>query len=139
MLESYEENLANLYAKLSQRSPGAGMGLLRDVVIADTDEEARRLWVDSGGFVLNHWFEPFGFRRGLIHPETGALPTPDMAVEHGYVLVGTVDTVSRALERIRNRVPYEWLFLSVYCSLNPHKAVMNTIEKFWTKVLPRIS
>jgi hypothetical protein len=24
-------------------------------------------------------------------------------------------------------------------SLNPHKAVMNTIEKFWTQVLPRIS
>jgi hypothetical protein len=84
-------------------------------------------------------FEPFGFRRGLVDPVTGALPTQDVAVEHGYVLVGTADTVTRSLERILKRCPFEWLFLSLYCSLVPHRAVMRTIEEFWTKVLPRLS
>lgn len=139
MLEVYEEKLVALYAELSGRKPGAGMGLLRDVVIADTVEQAREIWANSGGFVLNNWFEPFGFRRGLVDPVTGALPDADTSAARGYSLVGTVDTVTRSLEAILKRVPYEWLFLSLYCSLVPHAAVMNTIEKFWTKVLPRIS
>ena len=46
--------------------------------------------------------------------------------------------MTRGLERIWKRCPFEWLFLSLYASLAPPKAVIRTIEDFWTKVLPRV-
>ena len=115
------------------------MGLLRDIIIADTDEEARQLWVDSATFAGNAWFVPFGFRRGMLDPKTGAAPGPQEAIDLGYALVGTVDTVTRNLERIRNRVPVDWLFCYTNNSLVPHRVLMKSIELFWTKVMPRVS
>ena len=71
------------------------MGVLRDVIIADTDEEAMALWRDSGQFSGRAWFEPFGFRRGMLDPKTGECPTPEEVIAKGYAYVGTVDTVLR--------------------------------------------
>ena len=62
--------------------------LLRDIIIADTDEEARQLWIDSATFAGNAWFVPFGFRRGMLDPQTGEAPTPEEAIAKGYALVG---------------------------------------------------
>ena len=50
------------------------MGVLRDIVIADTDEEARAIWHDSGYFCGHEWFEPFGFSKGLDDPEPASPP-----------------------------------------------------------------
>ena len=63
----------DLYAEVSGKPRGQGTGLLRDVIIADTDEEAMALWEDSGRFSGKAWFEPFGFRRGLKDPVTEEL------------------------------------------------------------------
>ena len=73
MLPVYEDHLYDVYAEVSGRPRGEGCGLLRDVIIADTDEEAQALWRDSGQFSGRAWFEPFGFRRGLQDPQTGTL------------------------------------------------------------------
>jgi alkanesulfonate monooxygenase SsuD/methylene tetrahydromethanopterin reductase-like flavin-dependent oxidoreductase (luciferase family) len=70
MHEAYDSPLFDLYAEVSGKSRGQGTGLLRDIIIADTDEEAMALWEDSGRFSGKAWFEPFGFRRGLIDPVT---------------------------------------------------------------------
>ena len=105
-----EEKLFRVYADVSGKPYGKGTGLLRDVVIADTDEEATEIWKRAGGFILNNWFEPFGFRKGLVDPVTGLLPTPAEAAENCYQLVGTVDTVTRRLERLIKRAPTENLF-----------------------------
>ena len=48
MHEKLERNLFEVYAATSGRRLGDGMGLLRDIIIADSDEEARQLWVDFG-------------------------------------------------------------------------------------------
>jgi hypothetical protein len=40
----------------------------------------------------NNWFEPFGFCKGILDPQTGAMPD---LFEETLVLVGTVDTVTR--------------------------------------------
>ena len=64
----YENKLYDVYAEVSGKPRGQGTGLLRDVIIADTDEEAMALWANSGQFTGNAWFEPFGFRRGLQDP-----------------------------------------------------------------------
>jgi alkanesulfonate monooxygenase SsuD/methylene tetrahydromethanopterin reductase-like flavin-dependent oxidoreductase (luciferase family) len=139
MHATYEDNLYDVYAEVSGRPRGQGMGLLRDVIIANSDAEAIALWKDSGVFSGRAWFEPFGFRKGVMDPVTGAAPTAEESVAKGYALVGTVDTVARNLERIRRRLPLDWLFCYTYISLVPHAVLLKSIERFWTEVLPRVA
>jgi len=54
-------------------------------------------------------------------------------------LVGTVDTVTRTLEKLRRRPPIDWVFCYTYNSLVPHDVLMKTIERFWTEVMPRVA
>jgi alkanesulfonate monooxygenase SsuD/methylene tetrahydromethanopterin reductase-like flavin-dependent oxidoreductase (luciferase family) len=137
MLPVYEEKLYSVYSEVSGKPKGQGVGVLRDVIICDTDEEARTLWRDSGQFSGRAWFEPFGFRRGMMDPKTGASPTSDEVIEMGYAYVGTVDTVLRAMETQQKRQPVDWVFCYTYNSLVPHPVLMKSIEAFWTKVMPR--
>jgi len=138
MHPTYEDNLFDVYAEVSGRPRGQGMGLLRDVIIADTDAEAVALWKDSGVFSGRAWFEPFGFRKGVVDPVTGKAPTAEESVQNAYALVGTVATVTRNLEKIRKRLPVDWLFCYTYNSLVPHPVLMRSIERFWTEVIPRV-
>ena len=48
MHEMHEKHLFEVYASASGRALGDGMGMLRDIIIADTDEEARQLWIEFG-------------------------------------------------------------------------------------------
>ncbi len=132
-----ERALFELFAEESGRPLGEGIGVLRDVVIADTDVEAERLWKASGAFCGSAWFEPFGFSRGMADPETGE-PFEDM-MSSGMALVGTVDTVTRQLETLRQRLPVTWLYFWAYNGLLPHARLMSTIERFKADVLPRVS
>ena len=106
------------------------------MVIAESDEEAQKLWRDSGAFCGAAWFEPFGFSRGLLDPDTDE-PPGDLFAE-GLALVGTVDTVSRQLEHLRARLPVEWLFVWAYNGLIPHPRMLSLIEDFKEIVLPRV-
>ncbi|MSO75769.1 MAG: LLM class flavin-dependent oxidoreductase [Alphaproteobacteria bacterium] len=134
-----EANLYRVYQEESGRPLGDGVGLLRDVIIAESDAEARRIWMDSSVFCGSAWFEPFGFRQGMLDPETGERPSVEEVIEQGYALVGTVDTVTRQLERVMKRLPVQWLFAWTHNGLIPHKTLMQSMEAYWTKVLPRVS
>lgn len=138
MHEVHEKHLFEVYAEASGRPPGQGMGMLRDIVIADTDAEARQLWADSAKFAGEAWFVPFGFRRGMLDPVTGEPPTPDEAIEKGYALVGTVDTVTKSLASLRKKLPVNWIFGWMHNGLVPHARNMRSLELFQTKVLPRV-
>jgi alkanesulfonate monooxygenase SsuD/methylene tetrahydromethanopterin reductase-like flavin-dependent oxidoreductase (luciferase family) len=129
-----ESRLFELYAEVSEQPLGEGIGVLRDVIIADSDAEAQALWGDSGIYCGAAWFAPFGFDRGLAHPET--CERPDLHGE-GLALVGTVDTVCRQLESLLERLPARWLFHWTYNGLIPHAKLMSSIEAFTTRVLPR--
>ncbi|MHB1925342.1 MAG: LLM class flavin-dependent oxidoreductase [Acidimicrobiales bacterium] len=131
-----ERRLVDLYAEVSGRAAGDGIGVLRDVVIADTDEEAWAIWADGPLFCGRNWFAPFGFDRGLADPATG-----DMAdvTAHGLALVGSVDTVTRQLESMLERLPVSWLFAWLYIGLSPHDRILRTLEDLATKVLPRVT
>ena len=133
----HEKPLLDLYAEVSGRPRCDGTGLLRDVIVADTDEEAQALWKDSGRFSTQAWFEPFGFRKHTMDPGATEYPTPEAAVEKGYALVGSIDTVIRALETNMQRRPVDWLFCYTYNALIPHAKLMKSVETFWTKVMPR--
>jgi alkanesulfonate monooxygenase SsuD/methylene tetrahydromethanopterin reductase-like flavin-dependent oxidoreductase (luciferase family) len=136
LFPDYEHRLCELYAEVSGKSIGDGMGVLRDVVIADSDAEAKDIWRRSGYFCGHEWFEPFGFSKGLEDPNTHE--TPDL-FEHSLALVGSVDTVTRQMERLLKRLPIRWLFAWMYNGLTPHDRLMKMIELFWTKVLPRVT
>ncbi len=131
-----EDALVRLYAEVSGRPPGDGIGVLRDVIVAPSDDEAMALWRDSGAFCGAAWFEPFGFSKGLADPETGE--RPDLFAQ-GLALVGSPDTVTRQLECLLARLPLRWLFAWTYNGLVPHAALMRSIELFWTEVLPRVA
>jgi alkanesulfonate monooxygenase SsuD/methylene tetrahydromethanopterin reductase-like flavin-dependent oxidoreductase (luciferase family) len=139
MLPVYENTLFDLYAEVSGRLRGQGTGLLRDVIIADTDAEAMELWRNSGQFSGRAWFQPFGFRRGMQDPKSGTFLTPEEAVNEGYVLAGSLDTVIRGLEANMKRQAVDWIFCYTYNSLIPHKTLMKSIETFHTKVMPLFS
>ena len=131
-----ERRLVDLYAELSGLAPGGGTGVLRDVVIADTDEEAWALWADGPLFCAQSWFTPFGFDRGLADPDTGEMP--DLSAG-SLALVGSVDTVTRQLETLLERLPVSWLFAWLYIGLTPHDRIMRTLEDLATNVLPRVT
>ena len=57
----------------------------------------------------------------------------------GLALVGSVDTVTRQLEGLLERLPARWLFAWIYNGLIPHEKLMRSIELFHSKVLPRVS
>src|SRR5690348_1668766 len=95
-------------------APGEGLGVLRDVIVADTDAEAVELWANGAAFCGAAWFAPFGFSSVLTEPgRTERLTTEEM-LENGMLLVGSVDTVSRQMERLLSDTPVRWLFAWTY-------------------------
>lgn len=135
----YEDKLYSTYAEVSGKPKGVGVGVLRDVIIAETDEQAQALWKDSGQFTGAAWFEPFGFRKGLMDPVKGTFPTGEQIIRDGYAFVGTLDTVMRSIETMQKRQKVDWVFAYTYNALVPHDILMRSIETFHTKVLPRVS
>jgi alkanesulfonate monooxygenase SsuD/methylene tetrahydromethanopterin reductase-like flavin-dependent oxidoreductase (luciferase family) len=107
LFPAYERLMCELYAQVSGKPVGEGMGILRDVVIADTDEEAKELWRQSGYFCGHEWFEPFGFSKGMEDPKTGKMPD---LFDNSLALVGSLDTVTRQMEQLMKRLPVKWLF-----------------------------
>ena len=134
----HETRLAELYAEVSGRPLGDGIAYVRDVVVADSDEEAIALWREASRFVGEAWFVPFGFRRGMIDPDTGEMPSATEMLENGYVLVGSVDTVCRQLERMMRDRPVNWIFAWTFNALIPHATLMGSIERYQTRVLPKV-
>ncbi len=120
-------------------APGEGLGVLRDVLVADSDEEAQALWGQGAAFCGAAWFAPFGFQRVLTEPGRTEPLTPQEMLENGMLLVGTVDTVSRQLERLVHDTPVRWLFAWTYNGLISHDKIMRSLELFSTKVLPRFA
>jgi alkanesulfonate monooxygenase SsuD/methylene tetrahydromethanopterin reductase-like flavin-dependent oxidoreductase (luciferase family) len=119
--------------------PGEGLGVLRDVVVADTEEEAMELWRQTGAFCGAAWFAPFGFWRGYTEPGRPEMLTPPELQERGLILVGSPDSVTRQVETMLKGSPVRWLFAWTYNGLMPHDKILRSLELFSTKVLPRVS
>ena len=120
-------------------APGEGLGVLRDVIVADTDEEAMEAWAHGAAFCGAAWFAPFHFGEPLRDPASGVAPSPQEMVERGMLLVGSVDTVTRSFERLLADTPVRWLFAWTYNGLVPHPMILRSLDLFQTKVLPRVS
>jgi alkanesulfonate monooxygenase SsuD/methylene tetrahydromethanopterin reductase-like flavin-dependent oxidoreductase (luciferase family) len=133
-----ESRLVELYAEESGRPPGQGMGVLRDVVVAGTDDEARAIWRHGPAFCGGSWFAPFGFDRGTDDPDTGAEYEGDRFAD-GLALVGTADTVTGQLEHLRDRLDFEYLFAWTYNGLVDHARNLATIEAWRNDIVPEVT
>lgn len=130
-----ERKLFELYAEESGRPLGDGIGYLRDLIIADTDERARELWNQSSGFVGGAWFAPFGFNKAMVDPDTGTMLDADEMFEQGLVLAGTVDTVRHQLDKMRSRLPVNWVFAWMYNGVLDNATLLHTIDRFGRDVM----
>ena len=142
MYLALQNQLYDIYAEEAESAGrkaarGEGLVVLRDVVVADTDEEALELWRHSGAFCGAAWFAPFGFNRLLAEPGVEDGLTPQDLMDRGMLLVGSPDTVSRQMEQLLNDTPIRWLFAWTYNGLMPHPKIMRSLELFQTKVMPR--
>jgi alkanesulfonate monooxygenase SsuD/methylene tetrahydromethanopterin reductase-like flavin-dependent oxidoreductase (luciferase family) len=123
-------------------SLGQGIGLAREVIVADTDEEAMALGRESGCFIWTKFFEPFGFNAALVKPGEDYKKIPntfESMCERGLTICGSPDTVARKFERILKQLPAEYFWLYVYNELVPQKAMMRSFELLTKKVLPNFS
>jgi len=121
---------------------GEGIGMTREIICADTDEEAFRIAKDAGSYVWQKFFQPFGFNAAVA--KTGedpmALPrTFEILEERGLVICGSPDTVSRKLEALFEELPAEYFWLFTYTQLVPQPALMRHFELMTEKVLPNFT
>ena len=139
-----EEFLFEVYqdeAKKSGRNiaPGEGIGLLRDVIVADTDEEAWALWRNSGAWVGASWFAPFDFGRAIPLPgeERDAI-TPEVMHERGLIWIGSPETVRRQVEQTLERLPVSYVMAWTFNGLMPLEKIQRSLDLFQNDVLAKI-
>lgn len=121
---------------------GQGVGLTREVIVADTDAEAMALARNAGSFIWNTFFEPFGFQAALMKPGEDYKTIPatfEMMVERGLTIAGSPDTVNRKLDKLFKELPAEYFFNFFYNELLPQKQAMRCHELLTTKVYPNFS
>ncbi len=121
---------------------GEGIGIIREIVVADTDEEAQALARDGGCFIWQKFFQPFGFNAALARAGEDPFALPrnfEIMEERGLAIVGSPDTVSRKLEALFEDLPAEYFWLFTYTQLIPQPAMMRHFELLTEKVLPNFT
>ncbi|MGD9604343.1 MAG: LLM class flavin-dependent oxidoreductase [Gammaproteobacteria bacterium] len=119
---------------------GEGVGHFREIVVADTDEEAHAIQARGLGYIWTRWHDWFGFNEALRYPgEQGAIPnTPAAVRERGYSICGSVDTVARKLERVIETLKTRLLVPWMSVGPAPLEALLKSNELLVGKVLPKI-
>lgn len=121
---------------------GESVGMTREVICADTDAEAIAIARESGSFIWNTFFQPFGFQAALARKgeDPNSIPaTFESMIERGLTIAGSPDTVNRALEKLFKELPAEYFFNYQYNELVPQKAAMRSHELLTTKVYPNFT
>lgn len=119
---------------------GQGVGMSREVIVADTDQEAEALAREAGAFIWCNFFGPFGFNAALAapgeNPFTSFPNTFESLSERGLVIHGSPDTVNRKLEALFQKLPCDYFWNFTYNQLLPQKAAMRSSELLTEKVWP---
>lgn len=137
--ELYEAYRTEANAAGNPLALGENIGVLRDIIIADTDEEAMALWHNSAAFAGAAWFKPFGFDALLPLPgETPRDITGPVMFDRGHIWVGTVETVRRLVEQTLERLPVQYVMAFTYNGLMPRPAIEKTLRLFKEEVMDKI-
>lgn len=121
---------------------GQGLGIIREVVVADSDEEAMHLARNAGAFIWTTFFEPFGFNAALMRQgeDPATIPnTFESMVERGLTIAGSPDTVCRRFEELFKKLPADYFWNYVYNEMLPQKAAMRSFELLTEKVFPHFT
>ncbi len=120
---------------------GEGMAMSREIVVADTDEEAEALAREAGAFIWNNFFVPFGFNAAVAKPGEGPFDMPatfETMSERGLVIHGSPDTVNRKLEKLLTDFPVEYFWMFIYNHM-PHDKCMKSLDLVTNKVWPNFT
>lgn len=143
---SHWTKIVEAYDELGQEPSGASWRVGRNVVIADTDEEARDRMLDPSGpnyFYFNYnWslFAEVGY--GMLLNDTGR-PDGEVSLEEiieNCVIYGSPDTVAQKLTAIREKAPFgTLLFASLDASSEKYEQQeRETMRRLATEVLPKL-
>ena len=119
---------------------GQNVGHFRDIVVADTDEEAFEIGKNALGYIWTSWHDHFGFNEALRRPgEEGPIPnTYESMVDRGFAICGTVDTVARKVEEAIETYGMEMLVPWIGVGPGPVDKLLRSNELLVEKVLPKI-
>lgn len=144
-IEEVVKGCLDLYHEAAQAAGrnlawGRGVGHFRDIVVADTDEEAQEIAAHGMGYIWNRWHDWFGFNEALRYPgEKGVIPnTPETIRERGYALCGSVDTVAKKLEAMIKTLNTDLIVPWMAAGPAPIDKLLKSNELLVEKVLPKI-
>lgn len=119
MVFSHWSKIVEGYNELGEEPTGEHWRVSRNVVIADTDEEARARMLDPEGpnyFYFNYFWKLFAAQGvGALLNDTG-IPDDQVTLEQiieNCVIFGSPDTVVKKLDAIRETAPFGTLLLAM--------------------------
>jgi alkanesulfonate monooxygenase SsuD/methylene tetrahydromethanopterin reductase-like flavin-dependent oxidoreductase (luciferase family) len=113
------------------------LGMVRQIVIAETDREARALAAPA----YQRWFDTFtelSRQRGLPLPP--ALPaTFEQAGESGFSIAGTADTVRKVLTAQASDAGINYLLCQIAFGSLPFEASLRTASAIASEIIPHFA
>jgi len=137
ILDAYHKAATESGRKISW---GDNVGHFREIVVADTEEEAREISRHGMGYVWNEWHDWFGFQEVLRRPGEDKAPpnTPETLLERGISLCGTVDTVARGIEDLIEQYNAPMVVSWIFQGLVPVDSLLKSNDLLVEKVLPKV-
>jgi alkanesulfonate monooxygenase SsuD/methylene tetrahydromethanopterin reductase-like flavin-dependent oxidoreductase (luciferase family) len=120
---------------------GEGVGLVRYVLVADTDTEAQEL-ASEYVFEWLYWFSRWGFNAVIAQngEDPARIPTTAQSlIDRGMLIVGSPSTVCKQIETVLNYAPVEYFWLFMQNESIPQNKLMRSLELMTTKVWPNFT
>lgn len=121
---------------------GAAIGVLRHIVVADTDEQARRIAKPAHA----HHYANINYLRSLnasnelaqrLHIPTSA--TFEESIEQGMVITGSPDSVCSQIELQAEELGINYLLAYLFFGTMSLADALRSLALFSTEVMPRIA
>jgi alkanesulfonate monooxygenase SsuD/methylene tetrahydromethanopterin reductase-like flavin-dependent oxidoreductase (luciferase family) len=120
---------------------GEGVGMIRYVLVADTDAKAYELASDYV-FEWLYWFSRWGFNAVVAQSgeDPAAIPVSAQAlIDRNMLILGSPSTVCKRLERILKETPVEYFWMFMQNESIPLTDLMRSLELMTNKVWPNFT
>jgi len=120
---------------------GEGVGMIRYVLVADTDAKANELASDYV-FEWLYWFSRWGFNAVVAQngEDPAAIPVSAQAlIDRNMLILGSPSTVCKRLEQILRDAPVEYFWMFMQNESIPLADLMRSLELMTAKVWPNFT
>ncbi|MBI3247383.1 MAG: LLM class flavin-dependent oxidoreductase [Deltaproteobacteria bacterium] len=142
VIQTYLRLVQQGWAKFGRTTRlGEGVGLIRYVLVADTDAEAQELAADYV-FEWLYWFDRWKFSGALAQEGEDPASVPSSAqslMDRSMLIAGSPSTVCRQLEKLLSFAPVEYLWLFMQNESLPQTKLMRSLELMTTQVWPHFT